>query len=394
MKIIRTVTFIFLLTTVMCFTNGFTQDLPLSIKVDGQVNDIKYSHDSTLLAVATSKELYLYNAKTLKKVKTLRGHKGSIKAVAFSEDGKSFASVDNHSLILWNPITGSIQKTIEDKWTEYWPSIVNGRSFENPILAVAFTQNDNVIVIRTAYYQFKRTVGPSERIYSNKGVSPDISHAIIGPNEVYTITTALVLSSDGEPSATGQATVSKKRSSQKIENINVTVQLPKVDKEIPTIHKDVINAIAVSSDEDILASGSSDKTIQLIDVATGAHLITLNKHEDAITALAFSPDGKTLASGSKDGTILLSNMNQLISPTHIQIKTWLKENGYKVTNISITNLDPNNHDIYLAPKSGSTAGNSKVTISNMGNHKVKVSINKIGSAIFIYGNNELQPAIQ
>ncbi len=305
MKIIRTVIFIFLLPPVMFLTNSFAQDLPLSIQVKGQVNNIKYSRDSTLLAVATLKGLYLYDVMTLENVKTLQGHTGGVNVLAFSVDGETLASADNNLLLLWNLSTGNIQKTIEDKWTEYWSYDVNDRSFENPMLALVFTQNDNVIIIRTAYYQFKRPVGTGGRTLSNKSVGPDISYMINGPNEVYTITTALVFSPNGEPYAIGRATVWGKRRFQEIEDIGVTIQLPKADKEITTIHTDIINALALSPDEDTLASGSSDKTIQLINVATGAHLMTLNGHKDAVTALAFSPNGETLASGSKDGTVLI-----------------------------------------------------------------------------------------
>ena len=73
-----------------------------------------------------------------------------------------------------------------------------------------------------------------------------------------------------------------------------------------------------------------------------------------------------------------------------KIKTWLKENGYTVTNVSITNSNPNNRDIGTAPRLGATASNGTVTILNMGNYKVKVSVKNVGSAIFIYDNGELQ----
>ena len=44
--------------------------------------------------------------------------------------------------------------------------------------------------------------------------------------------------------------------------------------------------------------GSSDDTIRLWDVDTGAHLRTLTGHEGYVYDVSFSPDGKTLASGS------------------------------------------------------------------------------------------------
>jgi WD40 repeat protein len=55
----------------------------------------------------------------------------------------------------------------------------------------------------------------------------------------------------------------------------------------------------------MLASGSSDKTIKLWDVASGRELRTLSGHADSVWSITFSPDGKALASGGDDATIKL-----------------------------------------------------------------------------------------
>ena len=53
-----------------------------------------------------------------------------------------------------------------------------------------------------------------------------------------------------------------------------------------------------------LASGSSDKTIRLWDVKTGAESARLEGHSDSVNALCVLPHGR-LASGSRDKTIRL-----------------------------------------------------------------------------------------
>jgi predicted NACHT family NTPase len=61
-------------------------------------------------------------------------------------------------------------------------------------------------------------------------------------------------------------------------------------------HTSSVTSIAFSPDGDILASGSSDATIKLWDVASGQLQATLEGHTSAVESVAFSPDGQTLAS--------------------------------------------------------------------------------------------------
>ena len=66
--------------------------------------------------------------------------------------------------------------------------------------------------------------------------------------------------------------------------------------------------LAFSPDGKILATGWADTAIMLWDVGTGNVLRTLTGHTDGIWSLAFSPDGKQLASGSWDGTVRVWDM--------------------------------------------------------------------------------------
>jgi RNA polymerase sigma factor (sigma-70 family) len=69
-------------------------------------------------------------------------------------------------------------------------------------------------------------------------------------------------------------------------------------------HASDVDAVAVSTDGRIVASGSADDhTVRIWDRATGRQLHMLAGHKDSICAVALSPDGKTLFSGSWDGTI-------------------------------------------------------------------------------------------
>ncbi|MBY0229167.1 MAG: hypothetical protein K2W96_07820, partial [Gemmataceae bacterium] len=68
------------------------------------------------------------------------------------------------------------------------------------------------------------------------------------------------------------------------------------------------NAAAISPDGKLAALASADKTVRIIEVATGRDVRRCVGHTASVWAVAFSPDGTRLLSGSKDGTVRLWDM--------------------------------------------------------------------------------------
>ncbi len=66
-----------------------------------------------------------------------------------------------------------------------------------------------------------------------------------------------------------------------------------------------INSIAFSPSNPLLASASTDSTIQLWNLNANTLQATLHGHTSNVLSVAFSPDGALLASGSADGTVRL-----------------------------------------------------------------------------------------
>ncbi|HBL59780.1 MAG TPA: serine/threonine protein kinase [Cyanobacteria bacterium UBA8803] len=75
-------------------------------------------------------------------------------------------------------------------------------------------------------------------------------------------------------------------------------------------HWGSVESIAISPDGQILASGSTDRTIKLWQLPDGQEISTLKSHQERIAAVVFSPDGQTLVSGSYDQTIKLWQVEQ------------------------------------------------------------------------------------
>ncbi len=65
-------------------------------------------------------------------------------------------------------------------------------------------------------------------------------------------------------------------------------------------HKDVIHAIDIDREGQRAVSASSDRTIKLWDIRTGAQLRTFKGHRDLVHTVAFTQNGKHAISGSDD----------------------------------------------------------------------------------------------
>jgi WD40 repeat protein/energy-coupling factor transporter ATP-binding protein EcfA2 len=90
----------------------------------------------------------------------------------------------------------------------------------------------------------------------------------------------------------------------------------------------IVWAVAFSPDGRIIAGGSAEGTVSLWDAATGKLVSTLPPQTREVSALAFSPDGKTLATGSGDARVKLWDIatakeTRILGPGHTKRVTSL-----------------------------------------------------------------------
>ena len=85
-----------------------TWNLPEGAKArlgKGTIEDIQFSPDNKLLAVAGSIGVWIYDVDTDEELALLTGHTGIVTSVAFSPDGETLASGSwDYTIRLWNDI--------------------------------------------------------------------------------------------------------------------------------------------------------------------------------------------------------------------------------------------------------------------------------------------------
>lgn len=73
--------------------------------------------------------------------------------------------------------------------------------------------------------------------------------------------------------------------------------------------RDVINAISLSPDDHLIASGTDKGEIKMWDMDSGKQLKTLMRHVSAVRSISFSPDSNMIACGTASGEITLWDVN-------------------------------------------------------------------------------------
>ncbi len=217
---------------------------------------------------------------------TFIGHRGGVRSVSFSPNGRQIASGSSDTTIkIWDIHTGRLQRTLRGHTDE-----VACITYSPDGSKLASSSHDNTIKLWNS-----RT---GKLLYTLTGHEDWVNFIAFSPD-------GRILASAGNDKTI------------KLWDVNTGELLQTL-----TGHKQLVTSLSFSPDGLILVSSSWDRNLILWDTYTGSYRRTLFGHNNQVNFVTFSPDGQTIASISKDHTLKFWNLR-----TGGEINTiWQKDN--------------------------------------------------------------------
>ncbi|MFI5916034.1 Hsp70 family protein [Dactylosporangium sp. NPDC051541] len=273
--------------------------------------DVAFDPTGALLAVAAEAGVQIWRADGVQ-VRTLRGHVGTVAAVAWSPDGSLLASAaEDNTVRLWRTVDAGLLCVME--------------GHEDPVRRIAWAPDGRLLATAGEDHTVRlwRSDGSHERTLTGytdwvRDVrwSPDGYHLATastdGTAKVWRVDGTLAGAIAGHTGAIWSVAWSPDGGVLATGGTDRRLRLWRAADGHPlgviTGHTGGIGSVAWAPSGQVIATASADHSVRLWMAADGRAMATLTGHAGEVRALAWSPDGRTLATAGADRTVRVWNV--------------------------------------------------------------------------------------